>query len=86
MVDVKRSNIKLINRARLIFRSVLDPLAVKKPLKVDLDDDEAIDALIDACDGSVKRAMVAARWGCTPAEAGDRLATANGLLKTALGE
>jgi N-acetylmuramic acid 6-phosphate etherase len=85
MVDVKRSNIKLINRARLIFRSVLQPIVDQgATLDIDLADDLAIDDLMDACGGSVKRSMVAARWRCTPDEATRRLDAADGLLKTAL--
>lgn len=85
MVDVKRSNAKLINRARGIFRAVLEPYAAKGlELAVRLDDDEGIDRLIDACDGSVKKAMVAARWRCSPAQACQRLESADGLLKKAL--
>jgi N-acetylmuramic acid 6-phosphate etherase len=87
MVDVKRSNHKLVNRARRIFRCVLEPLtlpptSIKLPLN--LQDDQAVDALIDECDGSVKLAMVAARWSCTPAEATAKLNKADGLLKRAL--
>lgn len=86
MVDVKRSNIKLINRARLIFRSVLAPLVQQEGITMDIDlaDDLAIDTLMDACEGSVKTAMVAARWNCSPAEASKRLEDAGGLLKVAL--
>ena len=87
MVDVKRSNYKLVHRARRIFRAVLEPLA-RPPqsieLSVDLEDDDAVDQLIDECDGSVKLAMVAARWKCAPAEASKRLEAAGGLLKKAL--
>jgi N-acetylmuramic acid 6-phosphate etherase len=87
MVDVKRSNIKLVNRARNIFRMVLEPLTLPPAeimLGVDINDDEAVDRLIDSCDGSVKRAMVAARWKCSPAEAKERLDVAQGVLKKAL--
>ncbi len=84
MVDVKRSNAKLINRARGIFRAVLEPYATKVELAVALEDDEGIDRLIDACDGSVKKGMVAARWRCSPKEATERLEAADGLLKKAL--
>lgn len=87
MVDVKRSNLKLVTRARSIFRAVLEPLSrppTNAILSVDLDDDLAIDALIDACDGSVKVAMVSARWQCDPAEAQDRLDAVDGILKKAL--
>lgn len=85
MVDVKRSNHKLVHRARRIFRAVLEPLTLP-PWKIDLNlqDDEAIDRLIEACEGSVKQAMVAARWDCTPREANERLEKAAGLLKKAL--
>jgi len=70
MVDVKRSNVKLISRARLVFRSVLS-------------DDEAIDHLMEQCGDSVKTAIVAARWD-SPKEASERLAAADGVLKLAL--
>jgi N-acetylmuramic acid 6-phosphate etherase len=87
MVDVKRSNIKLVNRARNIFRSVLEPLALpptSAKMEIDLDDGAAVDALIDSCGGSVKCAMVAARWNCSPAEAKARLEAVSGILKKAL--
>ncbi|KLT40783.1 N-acetylmuramic acid 6-phosphate [Cutaneotrichosporon oleaginosum] len=84
MVDVKRSNAKLINRARGIFRAVLEPYAAKVELAVSLEDGEGIDHLIDACDGSVKKAMVAARWRCSPEEATERLDAAEDILKKAL--
>ncbi|GMK54670.1 hypothetical protein CspeluHIS016_0112560 [Cutaneotrichosporon spelunceum] len=84
MVDVKRSNAKLINRARGIFRAVLESYVAKVDLAVPLEDDEGIDRLIDACDGSVKKAMVAARWRCSPKEATARLEAADGILKKAL--
>jgi len=83
MADVKRSNIKLVNRARNIFRSVLEPLNGVK-MSIDLNNGDAIDCLIDDCDGSVKRAMVAARWSCSPAEAKERLDAVGGILKKAL--
>lgn len=85
MVDVKRSNAKLINRARGIFRAVLEPYAAKGiELAVGLEDDDGIDRLIDSCDGSVKKGMVAARWCCSPAQAQKLLEEADDLLKKAL--
>lgn len=85
MVDVKRSNIKLVNRARLIFKSVLEPIeAGGVELGVDLTDNVGIDKLIDECGGSVKLAMVVARWSCSVTEATDRLDKVDGLLKKAL--
>lgn len=89
MVDVKRSNHKLIIRARRIFRTVLEPYALPPHsvrLGVDLSNDAGIDQLIDDCEGSVKQGMVAARWGCSPFEARARLDNVGGLLRLALEE
>lgn len=85
MVDVRRSNAKLVARARLIVRTVLEPYGKRERLGVDLNNDEAVDRLIDES-GSVKAAMVAARWGCGREEAERRLRAAGGILKHALEE
>lgn len=85
MVDVRRSNAKLVARARLIVRTVLEPYARRARLAVDLADDAAVDRLIDEC-GSVKAAMVAARWACAREDAEARLREAGGVLKHALEE
>jgi N-acetylmuramic acid 6-phosphate etherase len=82
MVDVQRSNLKLVSRARAIFRSILSSLPLS--ISFDLDDDDAIDTLIDACEGSVKQAMIAARWDCSPSDAKCRLERADGMLKKAI--
>lgn len=89
MVDVKRSNLKLVERARRIFRSVLEPIQGESDhstihFSIDIADDAAVDRLIDDCDGSVKLAMVAARWSCTPEEARTKLEAAKGILRKAL--
>lgn len=89
MVDVKTSNHKLEIRARGIFRSILQSLPESHdvaPLAsegFDLEDDEAVSRLIEQA-GGVKLAAIMARWGCSSAEASDRLAVAAGVLKTAL--
>lgn len=85
MVDVRRSNAKLVARARHIVRTVLEPYGKRERLGVDLGNDEAVDRLIDES-GSVKAAMVAARWGCGREEAERRLRAAGGILKHALEE
>lgn len=85
MVDVRRSNAKLVARARLIVRTVLEPYAKRGRIALDLSDDAAVDRLIDEC-GSVKAAMVAARWACAREEAERRLRAAGGILKHALEE
>lgn len=87
MIDVKRSNLKLLTRARHVFRSVLIPLSSPPSnltFRMDLSDDQAVDNLIDACDGSVKRAVVAARWNCSSEQALRLLESAGGILKQAL--
>ena len=89
MVDVKQSNLKLIDRARRITRAVLGPLTgppTNLRLSVDLDDDGAVTRFIADHGGSVKRAIVAARWACGPTEAVSRLDDANGVLKIALAQ
>ena len=83
MVDVKRSNIKLIHRARRIFRMVFASLN-HPPEVLDMADDQALDELIDRCNGSVKTAIVAAQWNVTLEEAQHRLESVNGVLKPAL--
>jgi N-acetylmuramic acid 6-phosphate (MurNAc-6-P) etherase len=87
MVDVRSSNFKLVNRARRIFRSVLEPLShppYSISLDIDLNSDSEIDALVNACGGNTKQAIVAARWSCAPDEAAKRLEAENGVLKKAL--
>ncbi|KAK4689145.1 hypothetical protein P7C73_g967, partial [Tremellales sp. Uapishka_1] len=86
MVDVKSSNIKLVNRSRKIIRAVLEPLehtqAVR--LSIDLKDDAAVDKLVQLCAGSTKQAIVAARWSCSPEESLERLRRVDGVLKKAI--
>ncbi len=87
MVDVKTSNIKLLDRARRIFRAVLVPLTephMSIQPSIDTDDDGAVDRLIAKCGGSVKTAVIAARWGCGAEEAVERLEEVDGVLKKAL--
>jgi N-acetylmuramic acid 6-phosphate etherase len=83
MVDVQRTNLKLINRAREIFRAVFDSFSTTH-ISLDLRNDDEIDHLIDSCEGSVKQASVAAKWGCSPREAKLKLERAEGILKIAL--
>ena len=87
MVDVKSSNAKLIDRARRIFRTVLVPLT-QSPLSItpsiDIADDAAVDRLIKDCGGSVKTAIVAARWGHGVDDAIERLEVSEGGLKRSL--
>jgi N-acetylmuramic acid 6-phosphate (MurNAc-6-P) etherase len=51
--------------------------------RIDLDDDDAVSRLIKQA-GSVKLAAIMARWGCSLAEARERLDEAAGVLKAAL--
>jgi N-acetylmuramic acid 6-phosphate etherase len=76
MVDVKTSNLKLIDRSRRIFRAILPSTT---PLR-----DEEIDALISSCKGSVKLALVVSKLNCSIPDAEARLASAGGVLKKAL--
>lgn len=74
MVDLKTSNLKLVDRSRRIFRT-LHPSAVLS--------DSGIDQLISSCDGSVKLALVVAKSGCSVEEGKAKLETAGGVLKRA---
>jgi N-acetylmuramic acid 6-phosphate etherase len=73
MVDVQLTNAKLRERARLIVQDAcgLSP--------------EHAAAILEACDGEVKTAIVAARTGALPAEARRRLMEAAGMIRKALG-
>jgi N-acetylmuramic acid 6-phosphate etherase len=78
MIDVKASNEKLIDRARRIFRTALP----KSPF-YDVSRDGVVDALITACDGSVKLALVVAKLGCTSSEGKNKLESTGGALREA---
>lgn len=82
MVDVQTSNRKLVDRSRRIIRSVLRPLVkdTKGSFASQLEDDEALDAIVRGCGGSVKAAIVAIRWNCGCAEAVERLRINGGVL------
>ncbi len=87
MVDVQSSNLKLVDRARRIFRAILIPLVESDPTthpSIDVSDDAELDKLIKECGGSVKTALVAARWSCGAEEARKRLEGVDGILKRAL--
>ncbi|ORY35926.1 N-acetylmuramic acid-6-phosphate etherase [Naematelia encephala] len=83
MVDVKCSNEKLVDRARRIFRTVIESLGPDVQCDTP-NSDNGIDSLIQECGGSVKTAVVAARWSTSPGEAETRLKEAGGKLKFAL--
>ncbi|KAJ3576250.1 hypothetical protein NP233_g560 [Leucocoprinus birnbaumii] len=74
MVDVKPSNLKLVDRARRIFRAVLPGTTLS---------DVQIDGLLASCNNNVKCAVVAHKYQCTAGEASDRLEAAGGVLKKA---
>lgn len=86
MVDVQTSNRKLVDRSRRIIRSVLGPLVkhTKGSFASQLEDNEALDAIMRECGGSVKLAIVAIRWNCGREEAVDRLRINGGVLKRCL--
>ena len=87
MVDVRSTNAKLIDRARRIFRAVLTPILDTDPSiqpSIDVNDDEMVDRLIRSCEGSVKIALVVARWTCKVDEAKTRLDRVDGILRRAL--
>jgi N-acetylmuramic acid 6-phosphate (MurNAc-6-P) etherase len=88
MVDVKTSNVKLEARARAILRSILQSLPKSQgpaapASRIDLDDDEAVSRLVKQA-GGVKLAAIMARWGCSLADARERLDESAGVLKAAL--
>lgn len=72
MVDVKTSNVKLVERARRIYKTLLPSSLLS---------DVQINNLIASCDGSVKTALVVGRCGCTVIEAQSHLKSAGGALK-----
>jgi N-acetylmuramic acid 6-phosphate etherase len=74
MVDVQASNAKLRRRAVGIVQAATGL------------DEAAASALVAACDGEVKTAIVAALGGMEPAAARERLAQAGGVVRAALGE
>ncbi|KAF8625754.1 hypothetical protein AX17_006780 [Amanita inopinata Kibby_2008] len=74
MVDLKTSNLKLVDRSRRILRT-LHPSTT-------LNDGE-IDQLISSCNGSVKLALVVAKLGCSVEEGVAKLDAAGGVLKKA---
>lgn len=75
MVDVKPSNLKLQDRARRIFRTVLPGT----PLS-----DSQIDDLFKACQDNVKLAIVVEHHKCQVIEAMKILDLSGGILKLAL--
>lgn len=75
MVDVKPSNLKLVDRARRIFRTVLPGTTLS---------DSQIDELLNACQDNVKLALVVEHHKCTVPEAMKLLDLNGGILKPAL--
>lgn len=75
MVDVKPSNVKLQDRARRIFRTVLPTTSLS---------DSEIDDLFKASKANVKLAIVAEHHKCGIADAVKILDSAGGVLKRAL--
>ncbi len=74
MVDLRATNEKLRRRARRIVASVAGV------------DEERAAALLEACDGEVKAAILVERLGFDPDEAREQLETVDGHLREALGE
>lgn len=74
MVDLQASNNKLVRRARRILRR-LSGL-----------EEKAAEALLAACDGELKTAILVARLDIDAGEARRRLSAANGRLREALGD
>lgn len=75
MVDVKPSNVKLQDRARRIFRTVLPTTSLS---------DSQIDDLFVTCNANVKLAIVAEHHKCEVPDAAKILDNAGGVLKRAL--
>ncbi|KAF9450264.1 N-acetylmuramic acid 6-phosphate [Macrolepiota fuliginosa MF-IS2] len=75
MVDVKPSNLKLRDRARRIFRTVLPATALS---------DLQIDELLSSCQDNVKLALVVENHKCSVLDAAKILHDAEGVLKRAL--
>lgn len=84
MVDVRVSNNKLRARGRAIVRQACDgrPLlrSLGPPGQTDVDEDAAIDALIEECGGSVKLACAVGLSGLATDAARAQLAAADGSL------
>jgi N-acetylmuramic acid 6-phosphate etherase len=72
MVDLRASNVKLRQRAARIVSEVCD-----------LSSDDA-HALLSACDGEVKTALVVHLRGCSPQQAREHLRAAGGVVRLAL--
>lgn len=72
MVDLKATNLKLQQRSRNILRSICGPRCPKT--------DEALDALLSSCGGSVKIAIASLSLGVSVSEAIGRLNDAGGVL------
>lgn len=72
MVDLRASNIKLVERARRIVATLTECSA------------EEAARLLDTCDGEVKTAVVAHRLQISPQAARERLQAAGGHLRRAL--
>lgn len=76
MVDLRATNLKLQQRSRNILRSICGS---KCP-----EGDEALDALLNSCGGSVKVAIASLTLGIPVPEAIDRLDDAGGILAKVL--
>ncbi len=72
MVDLRASNTKLKARSTRIVKAITEL------------SDSAAAEILQACDGKVKTAIVAAKRQVTPPEARDKLQRADGHLRTAL--
>jgi N-acetylmuramic acid 6-phosphate etherase len=72
MVDMRAINAKLRQRSLRIVADVCDLPA------------DAAQTLLTECGGEVKTALVAHLRGCTPAEARERLAKADGVVRQAI--
>lgn len=74
MVDLKLSNVKLVDRARRIYRTLLPASGLS---------DTEIDKLISTCNESLKLALVVGKTGCSVQDAVSRLDSAGGVLRRA---
>ena len=76
MIDLKATNIKLQQRARNIIKTICGPLSPNS--------DGEIDALLEACDGSVKLAVTTILLHTPPMHGKELLKEAGGVLAIAL--
>lgn len=72
MVDLKATNLKLVQRAKNILREIAGPAC-------SLSDDE-LDHVLQSCEGNVKLAAVAVALNVSVPEAGLRLSRNDGVL------